>query len=254
MLLGLIRPDAGRAVLFGHDVTRAPEAALRQVGAMIEPAFYPYLSGRDNLRVLARASRIPERRVDEVLAGVGLAEHAGSRFSAYSRGMRQRVGIAAALLDEPRLLVLDEPTEGLDPAGRHEVQELIRGLAREGRTIFFSSHVLGEVERLCGRVAILDRGRLICEARVEDLLGAGGGVRVRVVGDPTRAAAVLRAADGVAGVVQQGDVLVVDTAATRAAELNALLNARGVQVAEIRTRERHLEDVFLALTGDGGHA
>ena len=250
MLLGLIRPDAGRALLFGRDVAREPKAALRRVGAMLEPAFYPYLSGRDNLRVLARAGDIPGRRVDEALAQVGLAEHADARFADYSRGMRQRVSLAAALLNEPSLLVLDEPTEGLDPAGRHEVQELIRGLARGGRTIFFSSHVLDEVERLCARVAILDRGRLITESRVTDLLHAGRGLTVRVVGDATRAAEVLRAAEGVARVAEDGDVLRVDASAARAAELNALLNARGVQVAEIRPSERRLEEVFLELTGD----
>jgi ABC-2 type transport system ATP-binding protein len=252
MLLGLIRPDAGRIALFGEDVGRDPGAALRRVGAMVEPALYPYLSGRDNLRVLARAAGIPEGRAQEALAQVSLTEHAGVRFGRYSRGMRQRLGIAAALLGGPALLVLDEPTEGLDPAGRHEVHELLRGLARDGRTVFFSSHVLGEVERLCERVAILDRGRLIAEGRVDDLLRGATGITVRVAGDPARALEVLRAVPGVSGVTCDGDVLQVDAAAARAAELNALLVARGVDVAEIRSRERHLEDVFLALTGEAG--
>jgi ABC-2 type transport system ATP-binding protein len=252
ILLGLVRPDAGRAVLLGHDVSREPAAALRQVGAMLEPAFYPYLSGRDNLRLLARGSHIPERRVDEVLALVDLVQRGGDRFATYSRGMRQRLGIASAFLNEPRLLIMDEPTEGLDPAGQHEIHELVRALAREGRTIFFSSHVLSEVEQLCERVAILNEGRLVVEGPVATLLGGAKGVTVRVAGGAAggaaRAAELLRAAEGVAGVVQQGELLLVDAPAARAAALNTLLNAHGVSVAEIHAGERHLEEVFLELT------
>src|SRR6185295_3055410 len=121
MLLGLIRPDSGRAMVLGHDVAREPEAALRRVGALLEPAFYPYLSGRDNLRVLARASGLPVARVTEVLAAVAMTPWGQERFARYSRGMRQRLGIAAALLGAPDLLVIDEPTEGLDPAGQHHI-------------------------------------------------------------------------------------------------------------------------------------
>ena len=247
MLLGLVRPDAGRALLFGEDVTAAPTTALRPVGAMVEPAFYPYLSGRDNLRVLARGSAIPETRVDETLALVGLTARGRDRSGTYSRGMRQRLGIAAALLNDPRLLVLDEPTEGLDPVGQHEIHQLIHRLAADGRTIFLSSHILSEVEQLCGHVAILNEGRLVLHGRVAELLRGGDGVTVRA-DEPGRAAEVLRSAAGVTGVARHGELLVVDAPAERAAELNALLNARGVRVAEIRARERHLDDVFLELT------
>jgi len=248
MLLGLVRPDGGRAVLLGHDVARTPAAALREVGALIEPAFYPYLSGRDNLRVLARAGGLPEHPIDEVLARVDLTERGCDRFSTYSRGMRQRLGIAAALLNAPRLLVIDELTDGLDPAGQHEIHQLIRGLAREGRTIFLSSHILAEVERLCDRVAILNQGRLVVEGRVADLLQGDGGVTVRVAGESARAAELLRVVPGVGSVARDGDLLRVDAPAERAAELNALLHARGVGVAEIRVHERHLEDLFLEMT------
>jgi ABC-2 type transport system ATP-binding protein len=249
MLLGLIRPDAGRAVVLGHDVWREPAAALRHVGALVEPAFYPYLSGRDNLRVLARASGLDEGRVGEVLETVQLADHGTERFGRYSRGMRQRLGIAAALLGAPELLVIDEPTEGLDPAGQRHVHDLIRQLAQAGRTVFFSSHILSEVERVCDRVGILRGGRLVVAGRVADLLHGLRGVRVRVAADASRAEEVLRGVAGVAGVAREGELLVVDTAAERAAELNALLNARGVRVLEVRADRRHLEDVFLELTG-----
>jgi ABC-2 type transport system ATP-binding protein len=252
MLLGLIRPDAGRAVVLGHDVGREPEAALQRVGALLEPAFYPYLSGRDNLRVLARASGLPDTRVNEVLAVVELSAAGRERFSRYSRGMRQRLGIAAALMGEPELLVIDEPTEGLDPAGQRHIHQLIRGLADEGRTVFFSSHTLSEVERVCDRVAILDQGRLVMEGRMAELLQGGRGLTVRVTAEVARAAELLRAVEGVKAVEQEGELLVVDTAAERAAELNALLNARGVEVAEIRARARHLEDLFLELTERAG--
>jgi ABC-2 type transport system ATP-binding protein len=248
MLLGLVRPDGGRAEILGHDVWREPARALHPVGALVEAAFYPYLCGRDNLRVLARGSGIPERRVDEVLEMVHLAERGRERFSRYSRGMRQRLGIAAALLGMPDVLVIDEPTEGLDPAGQRHIHELIRGLATQGRTVFFSSHILSEVERVCDRVGILREGRLVMVRRVADLLHGLRGLTVRVAAEAGRAEEVLRSVAGVAAVAREGEVLVVDTAAERAAELNALLNARGVRVMEIRANERHLEEIFLDLT------
>ncbi|HWQ15458.1 MAG TPA: ABC transporter ATP-binding protein [Roseiflexaceae bacterium] len=249
MLLGLVRPTAGRALLFGHDVQRAPEAALHQVGAMVEaPAFYPYLSGRDNLRVLARAGGLPERRVDEALAAVDLAPRARDRFRTYSQGMRQRLGIAAALLPDPRLIILDEPTNGLDPAGQQEIRALIRGLAGEGRTFFLSSHLLHEVEQLCERVAILKQGRVIAQGRVADLLRRGRGVLVRVAGDAARAAEILRGLEWVAGVVEREGALLVDAPTARAAEINALLTSRALPVAEIRAYEERLEDFFLEVT------
>ncbi|MEN9937469.1 MAG: hypothetical protein RLZZ387_4048 [Chloroflexota bacterium] len=249
MLLGLVRPTSGRALVLGHDVARDLPAALRRVGAMVEaPAFYPYLSGRDNLRVLARAGGLPERRVEAVLELVELAPRARDRFKVYSQGMRQRLGIAAALLHEPELVILDEPTNGLDPAGQHEIRALVRTLAQAGRTVFLSSHVLHEVEQLCGRVAILKQGRVIALGRVAELLRRGRGVLVRVAGGAGAVAEILRALPWVAGVEERDDALLVAAPAERAAEINALLTARGVAVTEIRAHEERLEDFFLEVT------
>jgi ABC-2 type transport system ATP-binding protein len=247
MLLGLIAPTAGRAVVLGHDVQRAPAAALRGVGAMIEaPAFYPYLSGRDNLRVLARADGLPDARVDEALALVELAPRGRDRFRVYSQGMRQRLGIAAALLRRPQLIMLDEPTNGLDPAGQQEIRALVRALAGAGQTIFLCSHLLHEVEQLCARVAILKQGRVVAQGEVAELLRRG--VLVRVNGDVGRAVELLRRVAWVGGVEPRDGALLVDAPAERAAEINALLTANALPVAEIRVYEERLEDFFLNVT------
>jgi ABC-2 type transport system ATP-binding protein len=251
MLLGLVRPTSGRAIVMGYDIQRQPAPALRAVGAMIEvPAFYPYLSGRDNLRVLARAGGLPEARVTAALDLVELSDRARDKFRGYSQGMRQRLGLASALLHEPQLIILDEPTNGLDPAGQHEIRELIRNLASSGHTIFLSSHMLNEVEQLCGRVAILKAGRVIAEGAVADLLRRGRGVLLRVAGDPSAALALLRATPWITSVEQQGDALLLDAPAARTAEINTLLAAQGIPVAEIRTHEARLEDFFLEVTTD----
>jgi ABC-2 type transport system ATP-binding protein len=175
MLLGLIRPTSGRAELFGQAITNDLPAVLRNVGAMIEaPAFYPYLSGRANLQVLARMRGIADGRVDTVLATVGLSDRGRHRVRTYSQGMKQRLAIAAALLGEPRLILLDEPTNGLDPAGTVEMRQLIRTLSSNGTTVVLCSHLLSEVEQLCERIAILNKGRLVAEGTVTALLAAAG--------------------------------------------------------------------------------
>ncbi len=249
MLLGLVRPTEGRATVLGRDVVRETEQALSGVGAMIEaPAFYPYLSGRDNLRVLARAAGLPPARVDAALDAADLAGRARDRFRAYSQGMRQRLGIAAALLHDPQLIILDEPTNGLDPAGQIEIHELIRTLARRGRTIFLSSHLLHEVEQLCDEVAILKEGRVVAGGPVAALLRRGRGVLVRVSGAPAAAAELLRGVAWIAGVEQRDDALLVDAPAERAAEITVLLSAHAIPVAEIRAYEQRLEDFFLEVT------
>jgi ABC-2 type transport system ATP-binding protein len=218
---------------------------------MIEvPAFYPYLSGRDNLRVLARAGGLPEARITAALDLVELSDRARDKFRGYSQGMRQRLGLASALLHEPQLIILDEPTNGLDPAGQHEIRELIRNLASSGHTIFLSSHMLNEVEQLCGRVAILKAGRVIAEGAVAELLRRGRGVLLRVAGDPSAALALLRATPWITSVEQQGDALLLDAPAARTAEINTLLAAQGIPVAEIRAHEARLEDFFLEVTTD----
>jgi ABC-2 type transport system ATP-binding protein len=259
MLLGLVRPSSGRAWLLGHDVAnpRALPLALAQVGAMIEaPAFYPYLSGRDNLRVLARVTGSDERRCEAVLAQVDLLTDAKKRVGAYSQGMKQRLAIAAALLHEPGLVILDEPTNGLDPMGTVEVRELIRGLAGGGRTVFLCSHVLHEVEQLCRRVAIMKQGRLVAEGPVAELLRRERGLHLRIDSGPgthdgpAKALDLLRRVEWVAHVEQHGETLLVDAPSARAAELNRLLAQHDVAVAEIRAREASLEEFFLEVVED----
>jgi ABC-2 type transport system ATP-binding protein len=251
MLLGLVAPSAGRASLLGHTVGSGPSPALRRVGAMIEsPALYPYLSGYDNLRVLARAGGLPEARVGAALQTVGLADRARDKASAYSQGMRQRLAIAAALLPAPELIILDEPTNGLDPAGTVEIRDLIRDLAADGRTILLCSHLLHEVEQLCGRVAILKAGRLIAQGAVADMLHRDSGIRLRVEGDQARAIALLRALPWVGAVTGADGLLLIDAPAARVAELNTYLARNEVAVAEIGARERSLEAFFLEVTGD----
>ncbi len=250
MLLGLVRPTSGQALVLGHDVQQNPTAALRQVGAMIEaPAFYPYLSGRNNLRVLARADALPNARVEAVLTTVELERRARDKVGTYSQGMKQRLAIAAALLPDPELIILDEPTNGLDPAGTVEVRELIRSLAAGGRTIFLCSHLLHEVEQVCQRVAILKEGRLLAQGTVTDLLQRGQGIQVRVVDESQRALDLLRQVDWIQAVEQQDDLLIIDAPGERAPQINSLLTHNDIDVAEVRAREESLEAFFLEVTG-----
>jgi ABC-2 type transport system ATP-binding protein len=252
MVLGLIRPTSGTVRLLGS----APGAAghLSSVGALIEgPAFYPYLSGRDNLRLLARHAGVPASRVPAVLDLVDLTDRAKDKYGTYSLGMKQRLGVAAALLKDPRLLILDEPTNGLDPAGMADMRMLIRRLGTAGCTVLLSSHLLGEVQQICDRVGVISDGRLVAESSVTDLRG---GTRLRVVADPigeaTRRAEALVGADRVR-VDDSGTTtyLDVDVEPERAAWLNSELVSAGVAVSELRTYERDLEQVFFELTGGG---
>jgi ABC-2 type transport system ATP-binding protein len=249
MLLGLVRPTKGRVMVLGHDVQREPALALRRVGAMIEaPAFYPYLSGADNLRVLARAGGIPVARVKEVLETVELNDRARDKVATYSQGMKQRLAIAAALLPDPELIMLDEPTNGLDPAGTVEIRNLIRSLAAGGRTILLCSHLLHEVEQLCNRVAILKEGKLIAAGEVATLLRRGQGVRLRVQGNPEPAVHLLRTLPWVSGVTVQEEAIIIDAPVERAAEINALLIRADIVVAEIGANHSSLEEFFLTVT------
>ncbi|NDA81236.1 MAG: ABC transporter ATP-binding protein, partial [Actinobacteria bacterium] len=172
MLLGLVKPSAGNARILEHSIAE-PEAYLPFVGAMIEgPAFYPALSGRENLRVLARLGDFPYERVEELLELVGLADRATSKFKTYSLGMKQRLGIAAALLPNPKVLILDEPVNGLDPAGIHEVRNLLRSLADSGISIFVSSHILSELEVIADHLVVVDHGKVLFQGATKDLLAA----------------------------------------------------------------------------------
>lgn len=251
MLLGLIRPTSGRAIVLGHDVQTAATAALRSVGAMIEaPSFYPYLSGRDNLRVLAYASNVSESRIDDVLAMVDLRDRAKSRFKTYSQGMRQRLGVAAALLHEPQLIILDEPTNGLDPAGQQEMRDLVCSLAEKGHTIFFSSHQLHEVEQICKRVAILKEGKIVTQGQVADLLQHDDGVMVQVGNDIDKAESLLVSIDWITRVERRDGYLFVYTDGDRIGEINTFLITNAITVREIRVHKERLEDFFLEITGE----
>jgi ABC-2 type transport system ATP-binding protein len=249
MLLGLVRPTKGSLRLFG----KPPGAGhLDRVGALIEgPAFYPYLSGRDNLKVLARHAGVARHRVDDVLEAVDLADRARDRYAKYSLGMKQRLGLAAALLKDPDLLILDEPTNGLDPTGMADMRVTLRRLADAGRTVLLSSHLLGEVQQICDRVGVISRGRLVAETTVADL-GSGG--RLRIVADPLDVARDLVATlAGTDRVDVDGDALAVDIDAGKAAWLNSELVRAGISVSEIRWSAPDLETTFLELTGEPTH-
>jgi ABC-2 type transport system ATP-binding protein len=255
ILTGLVRPDAGHVELLGRPFGRRDRRRLFDVGALIEsPSFYPFLSGRENLRALAAAGApVPRVRIDEVLGLVNLRDRAGDRVSGYSLGMKQRLGIAAALLNEPRLLLLDEPANGLDPAGIVGMRDTLRALAAEGRTVLLSSHILSEVEQLADVVGIIARGKLVREGPVEQLLHEEGSVRIRVAaGELPVAGPALEAVAGPGNVsldvTPGGDWLVARFDPSRAAELNRALVAAGVFASRIEGGTT-LESLFLEVTG-----
>jgi ABC-2 type transport system ATP-binding protein len=245
MLLGLVRPSAGEAAVLGM----APGArrGLARIGAMVEaPAFYPYLSGRDNLRVLAHHAGAPEARLDVVLAEVDLLSRAGDRVTSYSLGMRQRLGVAAALLKDPELLILDEPTNGLDPAGMAEMRQLVRALGRGRRTVVLSSHLMGEVEQVADRVGVIRAGELVAEGTVEALRGEA---RLRVRAEPLGdAAALVEGLPEVQRVSRVNGHLEVAVEPSRAAAINRALVRADIEVSELSVEKASLEDVFLELT------
>jgi ABC-2 type transport system ATP-binding protein len=248
MLLGLVRPTAGSATVVGHP-SGAGEG-LKHIGAIVEsPAFYPYLSARDNLRVMADYSGVPSSRVDAALGEVQLDGRARDKFGTYSLGMKQRLGLAAALLKEPDLLILDEPTNGLDPAGMVEMRALIKELGRGQRTVLLSSHLLGEVEQICDRVGVIQKGQLVTEGTVEQLRG---GVTLLVRAQPlSQARETLDRLLGSDAVSIEDGALRLKVDPSRAPEITRALVAVGVEVIEVRTGERSLEEVFLELTGNG---
>ncbi len=251
LMLGLLRPSAGHVEMFGLDGRTHLSDALHRVGAVLEgQAYYPLLSGRENLQVWAALSGdAAEERIDEVLELVGLAGRSRDKVRTYSQGMKQRLGLAAALLPDPELLVLDEPTNGLDPAGMREFRDLIKELGRRGKTVFVSSHLLGEVEQMCDDVGIVKGGRLLTQGPVETLLRRGQTLEMRVT-DPNRAVGVLEALDWVAGVAREGDRLVVEAPRERAADLSRALAEHEIYLSELRPREGSLEDFFLEVTGE----
>lgn len=249
MILGLVRPTRGHAIAFGSDMATHPWPALRKIGAVIEtPAFYPYLSGYDNLRALAiMLGDVPAARIDELLELVSLRERGRDPYKTYSLGMKQRLGIASTLLRDPQLIILDEPTNGLDPAGTREVRELIPQLARQGHSVFLCSHLLNEVQAVSDRVAIVKKGRMVAQGTVAELLGRGQYLRLRAADNDVLAGALagipwVEAVERIDGFVR------AEAPVTKSAELNQVLGVQGIYLSEITPWEVELESVFLDLT------
>jgi ABC-type multidrug transport system ATPase subunit len=245
MLLGLVRPSSGTALVLGAE-PGSPQA-LARTGALIEsPTFYPFLSGRDNLRVLARHAGVGGARIATALEEVDLAERADDRFRSYSLGMKQRLGIAAALMKDPELLILDEPTNGMDPAGMAEMRTFIRTLGRGNRTVLLSSHLMAEVEQTCDRVGVISRGRLVGEGTVEELRGREGlWLRAEPIETAERIVRTLRGIDEVSR-IDGGLRLAVDPSA--APVIARTLVEAGVELRELRPERASLEKAFLELT------
>lgn len=248
-LLGLVGPSSGTCRLLGANSHRGLPTVIGRVGSMVEaPAFFLGMTGRKNLMLLAGVEGIGRRSVDEVLNRVGLGDRGDHRVKTYSLGMKQRLGLAAALLKDPEVLILDEPANGLDPAGIKEVRELLRSLGKEGRTVFVSSHILGEVRQMCDHVAILARGKCVATGAVADVLNHGKGRLIVGAPDLSAATAVL-GRNGLASTVD-GDRLVLDEAIPDPERVSRLLAEQGVYVSELRREEADLESVFLELTTD----
>ncbi len=256
VLLGLTHADAGTMSLLGYPVPRHRGAALARIGAIVdEPRFHGHLTGRQNLQLLAAAREPAARyRIGAVLERVGLAHRAGDRVSAYSMGMRQRLGVAACLLADPQLLILDEPMNGLDPAGIAEMRDMIRSLVAEGRTVMLSSHLLDEVERTCDAVAIVDRGAVIAQGPISDLL-AGAGITLQVeCSEPGQARALLAttALGSRAEVTPEPLGLEISLAGGTGrhviAEINRILVSGGISVYRLQPVQTSLESWFLQVT------
>ncbi|MFV0134291.1 ABC transporter ATP-binding protein [Streptomyces sp. HMX87] len=256
MLMGLIEPTSGTARVLGRPMPGAARAVLPQVGALIEgPALYGFLSGRDNLLRYDAADptadpRTRRERVGAALDRVGLTAAAGKKAKAYSLGMKQRLGLAAALLRPRRLLVLDEPTNGLDPQGMREIRTLVRELASDGTTVFLSSHLLDEVEQVCTHVAVMAQGRLIAQGPVAELAAGARGRLAVATPDVAEAARVLKE-QGAADVVVAEDGVTAEPPDRDLAEVNAALVTAGVRVRGFGLERASLEDAFVALTGEG---
>ena len=250
-LLGLVRPTAGRAAMLGAPVPGSLSKTMSRIGAIVEtPALFPTMTGRENLRLLAALDGIANRRVDEMLERVGLGDRSGDLVRKYSLGMRQKLALAAVLLKDPALLILDEPANGLDPAGIRQVRTLLRSLADEGRTVFVSSHVLAEVEQTCDAVAILRRGRCVAQGKVADVVARAAGDNAMIVrlADLEAGCDVLRRAG--LSVERRNGHLRVGIAAVDAARITETLASRRLWVSELHAEERSLEDLFLELTTD----
>lgn len=248
MLLGLISPTVGSARVLGMDIRTDLARILDRTGSIIEnPTFYPYLSGRDNLRAVARLTGTPESSIPAILDLMELTDAAGRSFKSYSLGMKQRLAVGSALLTRPDLLILDEPANGLDPAGIVEMRALMKRLKDEGHTVIISSHVLHEIEQICDRIAILSHGKVVVQGDVTTLL-AGNLLEIEVDG-AERAEAVLRDVPWIEKIERTGNKLTVHADPGRAAEINRILAEQGMYLSELHVHEQSLEQYFLDVTG-----
>ena len=250
MALGLIAPTGGSVEILGREVRSHRAAVLPRVGALVEaPALYGYLSGLDNLRVVGNVlGGVSRKRIDEVLEIVSLKGRERDRVRTYSMGMKQRLGLGIALLNDPELLILDEPANGLDPAGIVEMRDLLRSLAASGKTVFISSHVLSEVQQICTRVAIINHGHLIRVAPVAELIKAPGEFEVKV-DSPSDLAAALRLQSWGTEARAEDGVVITAAPGGRGRELIRFLVQNGFEADAVSPRHRDLEDIFLSLTG-----
>ena len=248
MFLGLVTPTTGRVELFGKPLERCGTSEFRRVGAVLEKQpLYPFLSGRDNLEVQARLLGVNSKRIDELLAQVGLGGREQDKAGTYSQGMRQRLSLAAALLPDPDVLILDEPTNGMDPSGMREVRELIRELGRQGKAIFLSSHLLHEVEQASTRVIIIKDGEVLAQGRMEELLRGGNVIQIRVT-ETQQALEIMKSLDWVQSASVEGDLLRLEAPQERATEISAALAQKGIFPSEMRFMESSLEDFFQEVT------
>ena len=253
MVLGLIAPTSGAIRIAGRALAGSPSIVCQHVGSIIEtPAFYPYMSGRDNLRAHGMmVGGVPESKIDMLLVKVGLADRARHKYKSYSLGMKQRLGLAATMLTNPALIILDEPTNGLDPAGQREIREIIPHLADEGHAVLLASHMLHEVEQVSDRVLIVRQGRKITEGQVDDLLRRGGYLEVVVPGDDLdHARKLIRPLPGIEQVTLERGKLVVVAPEELGGTINRTLAASGIYASAISPRRSSLEDLFLELTMD----
>lgn len=249
MLLGLIRPTGGNAQVLGHGIC-TPSAYLHRVGALIEsPVFYPGLSGSNNLRALAKLGGFPPENVPRVLGTVGLTSRAGDKVANYSLGMKQRLGIAAALLPDPELLILDEPTNGLDPAGIVEIRNLLRQIGSSGRTVFVSTHLLSEVEAEADRLVMIHNGRLVFAGELADIMQKACDAVYAAPENPENLSPLIKIV-GKAGHLfrEEDDGIVIAAPKEWSSELNRLATSKGINLRELRPECESLEDIFLSMT------
>jgi len=253
MVLGLVTPNEGSVHIMGESLADDPSLVSDHVGAIIEnPAFYPYLTGRENLKAQSiMVGGVSDGRIDELLKLVNMHERADGKYKTFSLGMKQRIGIASTLLTNPSLVILDEPTNGLDPAGQREIRSIIPRLAEQGHSVLLASHLLHEVEQVSDQVVIIRKGKKITQGSVDDLLRRGGFIDIRLVEvDDEQAAKVVRGVPGVEQVTVEPSRLVVIADEERSTAINRALAESGIYASQITAKRSSLEDLFLELTAE----